>query len=35
MYKESLEGSDVCPEISEMSKTGGTGITDGEAGSNQ
>ena len=31
-YKESLEGSDRSPEITEVSNMGLTGITDGEAG---
>ena len=34
-YKESPEGSDRSPRISEVSKTGLTGITDGKAGNNK
>ena len=35
MYKESPEGSDGSPRISDMSKMGLTGITDGKAGNNK
>ena len=34
-YKESPEVSDGCLDISEMNKTGKTGITNGEAGNNK
>ena len=34
-YKESLEGSDRGPGVSEVSKTERMGITDGKAGNNK